>query len=86
MSHEEIRNLIEMEYLQEIVTSIECSDLLAKDVHWEGGEKNAEGDASAGNEHQSWAIVGDPVVEEIGEPKEHKVLECCCRNECFHRD
>ena len=76
--------LVKMEHLQEIVTSVECPDLLSKDVHRKGRHKDAEGYTSTSNEHQSWTIVRDPVVEEVGETEEHKVLECGGGDERFH--
>lgn len=73
-----------MEHLQEIVTSIESPHLLSENVHRNGRKKDTEGDSSASDEHQSWAVVGNPIVEEVGEAEEHDVLEGGGRNECLH--
>ena len=78
--------LIKVEHLQDIMTSIECSDPFPKDVHRQCSTQHCNRNTPTSNEHVFRSSAGNPVIEEIREAEEHKVLERDCSDECLHWD
>ena len=76
--------LIKVEQFEDIVTSIECADPLPKDVHRQCSTQHSNRNTPTSNEHVFRSSTRNPVIEEIREPKEHKVLERNSSDECLH--
>jgi hypothetical protein len=77
-------DLVQIEFLENIMSSIERPNFLSKNIHRQSSEKDSDRHAPTRDEHQSHTSCCSPIVEKIRESEEHKILECDRGHECLH--